>query len=166
MANQKTRLRKICKSPPRPQPTSRRCIGAHAPPAKTKPMGWTVILRPHRALHEQCDRNVDFPRLERMSLTQHRQSRQYIPCTCAALPQLDRGSDYESERHRFESCTPHHLRLKASSFGSWLFSFPPRAQAHCQLALPHFWPACPYPAKHGDGAFLEMAPHAHIGRSS
>ena len=28
----------------------------------------------------------------------------------AALPQLDRGSDYESERHRFESYTPHHLR--------------------------------------------------------
>ena len=25
----------------------------------------------------------------------------------AALPQLDRGSDYESERHRFESYTPH-----------------------------------------------------------
>lgn len=26
----------------------------------------------------------------------------------AALPQLDRGPDYESGRHRFESCTPHH----------------------------------------------------------
>ena len=41
----------------------------------------------------------------------------------AALPQLDRGSDYESERHRFESYTPHQLKLKASgnegfSFGS------------------------------------------------
>lgn len=31
----------------------------------------------------------------------------------AALPQLDRGSDYESERHRFESCTPHHLPQRA-----------------------------------------------------
>lgn len=30
----------------------------------------------------------------------------------AALPQLDRGSDYESERHRFESCTPHQLIYK------------------------------------------------------
>ena len=30
----------------------------------------------------------------------------------AALPQLDRGSDYESERHRFESCTPHQLIAK------------------------------------------------------
>ena len=47
--------------------------------------------------------------------------RHYIPCTCAALPQLDRGSDYESERHRFESCTPHHLDLKAGSFGSQPF---------------------------------------------
>ena len=27
----------------------------------------------------------------------------------AALPQLDRGSDYESERHRFESYTPHQI---------------------------------------------------------
>ena len=30
----------------------------------------------------------------------------YMSCA-AALPQLDRGSDYESERHRFESYTPH-----------------------------------------------------------
>ena len=35
---------------------------------------------------------------------------QYIP-RVAALPQLDRGSDYESERHRFESCTPHQPNL-------------------------------------------------------
>ena len=32
----------------------------------------------------------------------------YMSCA-AALPQLDRGSDYESERHRFESYTPHQL---------------------------------------------------------
>ena len=31
----------------------------------------------------------------------------------AALPQLDRGPDYESGRHRFESYTPHHLNLGA-----------------------------------------------------
>ena len=40
---------------------------------------------------------------------------QYIP-RVAALPQLDRGSDYESERHRFESCTPHQSNLKPGSF--------------------------------------------------
>ena len=38
----------------------------------------------------------------------------------AALPQLDRGSDYESERHRFESYTPHHLNLKPPSTGAFL----------------------------------------------
>ena len=38
----------------------------------------------------------------------------------AALPQLDRGSDYESERHRFESYTPHHLRLKPPATGAFL----------------------------------------------
>ena len=41
------------------------------------------------------------------------------PCV-AALPQLDRGSDYESERHRFESYTPHHLRLKLPATGAFL----------------------------------------------
>ena len=40
------------------------------------------------------------------------------PCV-AALPQLDRGSDYESERHRFESYTPHQLKLKASGNGGF-----------------------------------------------
>ena len=38
----------------------------------------------------------------------------------AALPQLDRGSDYESERHRFESYTPHHLSLKPPETGAFL----------------------------------------------
>ena len=38
----------------------------------------------------------------------------------AALPQLDRGSDYESERHRFESYTPHHLRLRLPATGAFL----------------------------------------------
>ena len=41
------------------------------------------------------------------------------PCV-AALPQLDRGSDYESERHRFESYTPHHLRSKPPATGAFL----------------------------------------------
>ena len=38
----------------------------------------------------------------------------------AAFPQLDRGSDYESERHRFESYTPHHLNLKPPATGAFL----------------------------------------------
>ena len=41
--------------------------------------------------------------------------------TCAAaLPQLDRGSDYESERHRFESYTPHQSNLKPPATGAFL----------------------------------------------
>ena len=43
----------------------------------------------------------------------------YMSCA-AALPQLDRGSDYESERHRFESYTPHQLKSKASGNGAFL----------------------------------------------
>ena len=42
------------------------------------------------------------------------------PCV-AALPQLDRGSDYESERHRFESYTPHQLLFKASGNGGFSY---------------------------------------------
>ena len=48
---------------------------------------------------------------------------QYIPCV-AALPQLDRGSDYESERHRFESCTPHQSNLRAPGNGGFSFVAP------------------------------------------
>ena len=44
----------------------------------------------------------------------------YMSCA-AALPQLDRGSDYESERHRFESYTPHQLNLKASGNGGFSY---------------------------------------------
>ena len=40
------------------------------------------------------------------------------PCV-AALPQLDRGSDYESERHRFESYTPHQLSFKPPETGAF-----------------------------------------------
>ena len=43
----------------------------------------------------------------------------YMSCA-AALPQLDRGSDYESERHRFESYTPHQLKLKLPATGAFL----------------------------------------------
>ena len=78
-------------------------------------------VRRHHSPHIVCGRNVSISRVESLSLTYAMRLRQYIPCTCAALPQLDRGSDYESERHRFESCTPHHLKLKAGSFGSQPF---------------------------------------------
>ena len=44
----------------------------------------------------------------------------YMSCA-AALPQLDRGSDYESERHRFESYTPHQLNFKASGNGGFSY---------------------------------------------
>ena len=37
----------------------------------------------------------------------------------AALPQLDRGSDYESERRGFESLTPHHLQSERPSNGAF-----------------------------------------------
>ena len=43
----------------------------------------------------------------------------YMSCV-AALPQLDRGSDYESERHRFESYTPHQSNLKPPATGAFL----------------------------------------------
>ena len=43
----------------------------------------------------------------------------YMSCA-AALPQLDRGSDYESEGHRFESYTPHQLTLKLPATGAFL----------------------------------------------
>ena len=43
----------------------------------------------------------------------------YMSCA-AALPQLDRGSDYESERHRFESYTPHQSNLKPPATGAFL----------------------------------------------
>ena len=56
----------------------------------------------------------------------------YIICA-AALPQLDRGSDYESERHRFESYTPHQLNLKPPATGAFSFmatshGFEPRSR--------------------------------------
>ena len=44
----------------------------------------------------------------------------YMSCA-AALPQLDRGSDYESERHRFESYTPHQLNFKAPGDGGFSY---------------------------------------------
>ena len=44
----------------------------------------------------------------------------YMSCA-AALPQLDRGSDYESERHRFESYTPHQLIVKAPGDGGFSY---------------------------------------------
>ena len=45
----------------------------------------------------------------------------YMSCA-AALPQLDRGSDYESERHRFESMRCCHKR-KAPVAGGFKFDW-------------------------------------------
>ena len=56
----------------------------------------------------------------------------YMSCA-AALPQLDRGSDYESERHRFESYTPHQSNLKPPATGAFLL----RRQAGEAGADPH-----------------------------
>ena len=56
----------------------------------------------------------------------------YMSCA-AALPQLDRGSDYESERHRFESYTPHQLKLKASGNGGFSFT-PAGGRSRCGSA--------------------------------
>ena len=45
----------------------------------------------------------------------------YMSCA-AALPQLDRGSDYESERHRFESYTPHQSNLSLRQRGLFFYA--------------------------------------------
>ena len=69
----------------------------------------------------------------------------YMSCA-AALPQLDRGSDYESERHRFESYTPHQLKLKASGDGGFSFmpplhGFEPRSRRGRKENAERFQPA-------------------------
>ena len=69
----------------------------------------------------------------------------YMSCA-AALPQLDRGSDYESERHRFESYTPHQLKLKASGNGGFSFvatshGFEPRSRREREENAERFQPA-------------------------
>ncbi len=46
---------------------------------------------------------------QKSRLTLLRAGGNIVKHTDAALPQLDRGPDYESGRHRFESCTPHQL---------------------------------------------------------
>ena len=57
----------------------------------------------------------------------------YMFCA-AALPQLDRGSDYESERHRFESYTPHQLNFKASGNGGFSYiAMRPRSRQALQM---------------------------------
>ena len=68
-----------------------------------------------------CVRNIFSKKFE-IVLDSNKLKWFYMSCA-AALPQLDRGSDYESERHRFESYTPHQLKSKASGNGG--FSFTP-----------------------------------------
>ena len=66
---------------------------------------------------------------------------EYISCV-AALPQLDRGSDYESERHRFESYTPHQLNLEGTC-GCLLFYFDFRLQGLFGLCFRKCVPSSP-----------------------
>ena len=60
--------------------------------------------------------NHHFVKFSKLSLDPSRGHVHNNPCV-AALPQLDRGSDYESERHRFESYTPHQLSFKPPETG-------------------------------------------------
>ena len=48
-------------------------------------------------------------------LTVSLESKKLIPAENAPLPQLDRGTDYESVRRGFESLTAHHLNAKPPS---------------------------------------------------
>ena len=48
-------------------------------------------------------------------LTVSLESKKLIPAENAPLPQLDRGTDYESVRRGFESLTAHHLNVKPPS---------------------------------------------------
>ena len=72
----------------------------------------------------QCEKLRPAGKKFKILLDSNKLKRFYISCT-AALPQLDRGSDYESERHRFESYTPHQLKLRASGNGGFSFMSPP-----------------------------------------
>ena len=69
----------------------------------------------------QCEKLRPAGKKFKILLDSNKLKRFYISCA-AALPQLDRGSDYESERHRFESYTPHQLKLKASGNGGFSFT--------------------------------------------
>ena len=67
----------------------------------------------------QCEKLRPAGKKFKISLDSNKLKRFYISCV-AALPQLDRGSDYESERHRFESYTPHQLNLEPPATGAFL----------------------------------------------
>ena len=69
----------------------------------------------------QCDKLRPAGKKFKILLDFNKLKRFYISCT-AALPQLDRGSDYESERHRFESYTPHQLNLEPPATGAFLLA--------------------------------------------
>ena len=94
---------------------------------------WTRSVRSERASppaggRSRCGSarqlNQRFEKFSKLLLDPSRAHVHNNPCV-AALPQLDRGSDYESERHRFESYTPHQLNLKPPATGA----FPLRG--HC-----------------------------------
>ena len=87
-----------------------------------------------RALAYAEQREANTPRRKKFEIVLDSDELKWFYMSCAAaLPQLDRGSDYESERHRFESYTPHQLKLKASGNGGFSFmetphGFEPRSR--------------------------------------
>ena len=68
----------------------------------------------------QCEKLRPAGKKFKILLDSNKLKRFYISCV-AALPQLDRGSDYESERHRFESYTPHQLNLEPPATGAFFY---------------------------------------------
>lgn len=51
------------------------------------------------------------------------ESKKLIPAENAPLPQLDRGTDYESVRRGFESLTAHHLTSQSLAYRQRFFLF-------------------------------------------
>ena len=84
--------------------------------------GFSFMATPHGSepRSRRVRLNHHFVKFSKLSLDPSRGHVHNNPCV-AALPQLDRGSDYESERHRFESYTPHQLNFKASGNGGFSY---------------------------------------------
>ena len=72
-----------------------------------KQFGWVFLFFAGKSIKTQS-----IPKSLKFSLDAVPHQWHFNYCN-AALPQLDRGSDYESERHRFESYTPHQFILES-----------------------------------------------------
>ena len=70
--------------------------------------GATPCFRP-RPLAPKCGGSVRMGTLFGKQIDRRLSQCDYIRALTRPLPQLDRGLDYESRRHRFESYTAHHL---------------------------------------------------------